>query len=120
MDSDSPGYADRFAVDWPPELLGLARDGHVAFRHQGHLRREQLLEDLPKLRGELLVAVQDQKALAAQESVVVCGEVASDLRHELAVGVRRDTGYVRPPGLQVDEEEDVVGLESLLPSRLLL
>ncbi len=51
MDTARPGYADRFAVDWPPELLGLAVDGSVAFRHQGRLRREQLLEELPKLSG---------------------------------------------------------------------
>ncbi len=41
--------------------------------------RSGVLEQIAKLRGELLVAVQDEESLAAQKAVEWVGEIPTDL-----------------------------------------
>ena len=57
--------------------------------------RSGVLEQIAKLRGELLVAVQDAESLAAQKAVERVGEIPTDLvvsknTNELKRSARRD------------------------------
>ena len=53
-----------------------------------------VLKQVAKLRGELLVAVQNEQALAAQKAVQRVGEIPTDLHHERAVRPGSDSGNV--------------------------
>ena len=53
-----------------------------------------VLKQVPKLRGELLVALQDEPSLAVQKAVEWVGEIPTDLHHERAVRPGSDSGNV--------------------------
>ena len=66
-------------------------------------------EDAAELLREQAVVVEDQELLVAQEAVDVIGQVASNLRHELAAGVRSDASNLDHARGVMDHEEHVVG-----------
>ena len=71
------------------------------------------VQEAPEGGAELAVPVMDEKASAGQKAPVGHGDVAGDLLHPLLVGVRCQPGNVDLPAGEVDEEEDVVGNQSL-------
>jgi len=70
-----------------------------------------VLEQVPKFRGELLVAVQDEESLAEQKAVDRVGEIPTDLHHERAVRPGSDSGNVHFSRRELDDDEHVVGHE---------
>ena len=93
-DELSDGTAQRLLTeeDHPLQALALDRqnkpfDVSVQIRRtvrQLNDVRFGVLEQIAKLRGELLVAVQDEESLAAQKAVEWVGEIPTDLHHERA------------------------------------
>ena len=89
MDELSDGTAQRLLTeeDHPLQALALERqnkpfDISVQIRltvRQPNDVRSGVLEQIAKLRGELLVAVQDEESLAAQKAVEWVGEIPTDL-----------------------------------------
>ena len=70
-----------------------------------------VLEQVAKLRGELLVAVQDEQSIAAQKAVERVGEIPTDLHHEPAVRPGSDSSNVHFSRRQLDDDEHIVGHE---------
>ena len=58
---------------------------------------------------ELRVSVQNEKTHVAKEPVILCGEVSSNLGHDVAVGIRGDAGDVDEARRVLDHEQHVVG-----------
>ena len=89
MDELSDGTAQRLLTeeDHPLQALALDRqnkpfDISVQIRRtvrQPNDVRSGVLEQIAKLCGELLVAVQDEESLAAQKAVEWVGEIPTDL-----------------------------------------
>ena len=89
MDELSDGTAQRLLTeeDHPLQALALDRqnkpfDISVQIRRtvqQPNDVRSGVLEQIAKLRGELLVAVHDEESLAAQKAVEWVGEIPTDL-----------------------------------------
>ena len=73
--------------------------------------RSGVLEQVAKLRGELLVAVQDEESLAAQKAVEWVGKISTNLHHEHAVRSGSDSGNVHFSRRQLDDDEHIVGHE---------
>ena len=121
MDELSDGTAQRLLTeeDHPLQALALDRqnkpfDVSVQIRRtvrQPNDVRFGVLEQIAKLRGELLVAVQDEESLAAQKAVEWVGEIPTDLHHERAVRPRSDSGNVYFSRRQLDDDEHIVGHE---------
>ena len=102
MDELSDGTAQRWLTeeDHPLQALALDRQ-NKPFDVSVHIRRtvrqpndvsSGVLEQIAKLRGELLVAVHDEESLAAQKAVEWVGEIPTDLHHERAIRPRSDSG----------------------------
>ena len=102
MDELSDGTPQRWLTeeDHPLQALALDRQ-NKPFDVSVQIRRtvrqpndvsSDVLEQVAKLRGELLVAVQDEQSLAAQKAVERVGEIPTDLHHERAVRPESDSG----------------------------
>ena len=104
MDELSDGTAQRLLTEEDHPLQALALDQQnkpfdisVQIRRtvrQPNDVRSGVLEQIAKLRGELLVAVQDAESLAAQKAVEWVGEIPTDLvvsknRNELKTCISR-------------------------------
>ena len=121
MDELSDGTTQRWLTeeDHPLQALALDRqnkpfDVSVQIRRtvrQPHDVRSGVLEQIAKLRGELLVAVQDEESLAAQKAVEWVGEIPTDLHHERAIRPRSYSGNVHFSRRQLDDDEHIVGHE---------
>ena len=121
MDELSDGTAQRWLTeeDHPLQALALDRqnkpfDVSVQIRRtvrQPNDVRSGVLEQIAKLRGELLVAVHDEESLAAQKAVEWVGEIPTDLHHERAIRPRSDSGNVHFSRRQLDDDEHIVGHE---------
>jgi len=113
-------------VPRPPQMVGTEQDQtlqtlalHGLYEPLGeriHVRCMEgggddfdagILEDSAELRGELAVAVEDQELFVAQAPVDAVGEVARDLRHERAVGIRVDARDLDHAARVVQHEEHV-------------
>ena len=89
MDALSDGTAQRWLTekDHPLQALALDRQNKpfdVCVQIRRTVRQPNdvsfgVLKQVPKLRGELLVAVQDEPSLAAQKAVEWVGEIPTDL-----------------------------------------
>ena len=77
-----------------------------------------LLDQVPKVRGELLVAVQDEESLAEQKAVDWVGEITAYLHHESAVRPGSDSSNVHFSRRELDDDEQVVGHEPVERSDL--
>ena len=121
MDELSDGTAQRLLTeeDHPLQALALDRQNKpfdVSVQIRRTVRQPNdvssgVLEQIAKLRGELLVAVQDEESLAAQKAVEWVGEIPTDLHHERAVRPRSDSGNVYFSRRQLDDDEHIVGHE---------
>ena len=67
-----------------------------------------VLEDAHELFGVQRVVIEDQELLLAKEAVDLIRQVARDLRHEVAVGVCRDSRDLDYARGVMDYEEHVV------------
>jgi hypothetical protein len=67
----------------------------------------------PQKSDEYFASVENQVPRAAEKTTVHGGDVPRDLLHPGAVRMRRDSSDVYRPGSNIDEEEDVIGDESL-------
>ena len=105
--------------DHPIQALAFDRQNKpfdVSVQIRGTVRqpndvRSGLLDQVPKVRGELLIAVQDEEALAEQKAVDWVGEITAYLHHESAVGPGSDSSNVHFSRRELDDDEHVVGHE---------
>ncbi len=121
MDELSDGTTQRLLTEenHPLQALALDRqnkpfDVSVQIRRtvrQPNDVRSGVLEQIAKLRGELLVAVHDEESLAAQKAVEWVGEIPTDLHHERAVRPGSYSGNVYFSRRQLDDDEHIVGHE---------
>ena len=96
--------------DYPGEFVGDSNRGFVVSPRPNDAR-SGVLEQIAKLRGELLVAVQDEPSLAAQKAVEWVGEIPTDLHHERAIWPGSYSGNVYFSRRQLDDDEHIVGHE---------
>ena len=131
MDELSDGTAQRWLTeeDHPLQALALDRqnkpfDVSVQIRRtvgQPNDVRSGVLEQIAKLRGELLVAIQDEESLAAQKAVEWVGEIPTDLHHERAIRPRSDSGNMHFSRRQLDDDEHIhLGFDFAIPTTSLL
>ena len=121
MDELSDGTAQRWLTEKDHSLQALALDRqNKPFNVSVQIRRTVrqphdvsfgVLKQVPKLRGELLVAVQDEPSLAAQKAVEWVGEIPTCLHHEGAVRPGSDSSNVHFSRRQLDDDEHIVGHE---------
>ena len=117
--SDGPAQRSLTEEDHPLQALALARQNKyfdVSVQIRRTVRQPNdvssgVLEQVAKLRGELLVAVQDEESLAAQKAVERVSEISTDLHHERAVRPGSDSGNVHFSRRELDDDEHVVGHE---------
>ena len=115
MDELSDGTTQRSLTeeDHPLQALALDRQ-NKPFDISVQIRRtvrqpndvsSGVLKQVPKLRGELLVAVQDEESLAVQKAVEWVGEIPTDLHHERAIWPGSYSGNVYFSRRQLDDDE---------------
>ena len=121
MDELSDGTAQRWLTEEEHPLQALALDRqNKPFDVSVQIRRtvrqpndicSGVLEQVAKLRGELLVAVQDEPSLAAQKAIERVSEIPTDLHYERAVRSGSDSSNVHFSRRQLDDDEHIVGHE---------
>ena len=94
LDGLHPTLSERIHVRC---LEGRAHDLHAS-----------VFEGAAELLREQAVVVENQELLVAQKSVDVISQVARDLRHDVAAGVRSDASNLDYARSVLDHEEDVV------------